>query len=346
MIWDDPWYQEWDPFRKHVVALHYDELSAWTNEAGIARNRIFSAQAFVAPGKDTKPFALRVESRGQNHDSAGVSVEGAIPRAGHLGAILYGETAENRGRMEGAHSLFATFGRWDPGWAIVESNATDLSHKETLPIYATSYREFRDVFNFDGSSITLMAWNGSNGLYAGQAGYLPYTSWRNTPAEEAMRDFMVSHANLIAGARLWTFGSSSYADDDGWTADGAAIKSGPGTLIVAPMSHSVTLYSPPDQVLRRTQIGALVLGIRAEDHVQTVAVFARVSPTSAWRQLATAEGVAKLKRGPGGVRVPLQWPSGWSNNTIAEQLRIELTIRSTGAPITLQRIAVLPHGAR
>ncbi|MEO8738437.1 MAG: hypothetical protein ABI537_01890 [Casimicrobiaceae bacterium] len=346
VIWDDPWYQEWDAFRKHVVALHYDELSIWTHEAGIASDRIFSAQAFVSPDKGVKPFALRLNSRGQNHDSAGVSVEGAIPRAGHLGAILYGEAAENRGRMEGSHSLFAAFGRMDPGWAIVESNATDLKHKAELPVYAASYRTFRDAFNFDGSSITLMAWNGSNGIYAGQAGYLPYTSWRNTPGEEALRDFMVSHANLVAGARLWTFGSSSYADNDGWTADGAAIGAGRGALVVTPATRNVTLHSPPDQILRRRQLGALVLGVRTDDRVDAIAVFARASPASSWQQLARVAAGSTLAHVPGGLKVPLEWPSAWRTDVIAEQIKIVLTVRAVGTPITLDRIALVPRVAR
>jgi len=63
------------------------------------------------------------------------------------------------------------------------------------------------MFNFDAQEVSVMAWNGSNGLYSALPEYLPYTAWRNTPAEAAMRDFMVTHANLPRGARLWTFGA-------------------------------------------------------------------------------------------------------------------------------------------
>ena len=34
-FWDDPWYREWDAFRKHIVALHYSELSEWVHKAGV-----------------------------------------------------------------------------------------------------------------------------------------------------------------------------------------------------------------------------------------------------------------------------------------------------------------------
>jgi hypothetical protein len=101
-------------------------------------------------------------------------------------------------------------------WAIVEMNATDLKAPMVQPYFARSYHAFRDMFNFDAREVSAMAWNGSNGLYAGQPGYLPYIAWRNTPAEAAMRDFMVTHANLPLGARLWSFGAPGYLDDDGW----------------------------------------------------------------------------------------------------------------------------------
>src|SRR5436853_1195230 len=40
-IWKDPWWNVWDEFRKHIVDLHYDDLSTWVHEAGIPRDRIF-----------------------------------------------------------------------------------------------------------------------------------------------------------------------------------------------------------------------------------------------------------------------------------------------------------------
>ena len=45
-------YRDWDTFRKHLVALHYDELAQWTHDAGIPKERIFTAQGFVAPEGD------------------------------------------------------------------------------------------------------------------------------------------------------------------------------------------------------------------------------------------------------------------------------------------------------
>ena len=127
--------------------------------------------------------------------------------------MLYGETAENQTPMEVPHSLFATFARMDPGWTVVETNATNLKKALEQPRYSQSYHAFRDMFNFDAQGVSVMAWNGSNGLYSDQPGYLPYTAWRNTPAEAAMRDFMVTHADLPRGTRLWAFGAPGYSDE-------------------------------------------------------------------------------------------------------------------------------------
>ncbi|HET7134699.1 MAG TPA: hypothetical protein VFJ25_02190, partial [Casimicrobiaceae bacterium] len=147
-IWNDPWYDLWDEFRRHIVDLHYDELSSWAHEAGVPRARIFSAQGLVHNDPELAPFAVHVLGKGPPYDSAGVSVEGAIPRDGHLGAILYGRTARNALNLDGGHSLFATIGRMDDGWAIVEYNNTDLKFPTKRPGYAMAYQTFRDAFNY------------------------------------------------------------------------------------------------------------------------------------------------------------------------------------------------------
>ena len=337
-LWDDAWFREWDTFRKHLVALHYDDLARWTHEAGIDRGRIFTAQGFVAPEGDAKPFAVRVDSAGQNYDSGGVSIEGAIPRTGHLGAILYGPAAENRVRMEHRHGLFATFARMDAGWAVVESNLADLKRPERYPEYAQAYRAFRDLFNFDARQVSLMAWNGSNGLFAGQPGYVSYTSWRNTPAEEAMRDHLVSHAGLPLGSRLWTFGSAQHADDDGWSVEGASVHSGKARLALGALTERVTLMSPPDQVIRKRNAGALVVGIDAQ-RASRLDVWGQAAPGSDWRKLGETN-VAAAKTTAAGVHVPITWPADL-DDAIVERLRVVVTPVATEAPLNVDRIALI-----
>ena len=57
-----PWASIREQFRRHLVDLHYDELSQWVAEAGIDSNKIFSSQGFNAPGTVIEPFPIRIDS--------------------------------------------------------------------------------------------------------------------------------------------------------------------------------------------------------------------------------------------------------------------------------------------
>ena len=344
IVWDDPWYQEWETFRKHIVGLHYDELSEWVHEAGIPKDKIFSAQGFLAPEPEQKPFAVYISSKGQNYDSSGVSIEGSIPRQGHLGAVIYGETAENNSKMEGPHSLFATIARMDPGWAVVETNATNLKHAMTLPTYAQSYHAFRDMFNFDARQISVMAWNGSDGRFVGQPGYQPWTAWRNTLAEGAMKDFLVTHADLPLGARLWTFGGPSYADDDGWRLERGKLRAPGGYLDLELESGAASLVSPPDQVIRTDSIDSLILGLHDEKALAGVQVFARADERAPWVAVTTTLAAASLEKVAAGWRVPLDWRAAWrADAAIASQLKIDLKFRADAQRARIDRVALYPR---
>ena len=152
-IGEDPWYNLWDRFRKHVIGIHYDELSKWAHEAGIPTDAIYSAQGLIHGDPAHEAFAVRIDSPSRDYDSAGVSVEGSIPRDGHLGAILYGRTARNDVELDNGHSLFATIERMDEGWAIVEYNNTDLRYPSVAPDYAMAYKTFRDAFNYGANEV-------------------------------------------------------------------------------------------------------------------------------------------------------------------------------------------------
>jgi hypothetical protein len=190
--WNDPWLREWEIFRRHLVDLHYDELSRWLVEAGIPADRIWSSQGFMAPLPNGTPFALTVASPVKNFDSGGVSVEGAKPASGHLGAVLYGNAALNDIPMEGPRTLFGAFASFDPRWAVVEYNSADLRRPKELPTYADAYRGLREMWNHGARYVSPMAWPGPSGRNAGQPGYDPYMAWRDTP---------LGGARLHGGAR-------------------------------------------------------------------------------------------------------------------------------------------------
>jgi hypothetical protein len=344
VIWDDPWYAEWQVFRQHVVGLHYDELSKWVHEAGIPKDRIFSAQGIIAPDPGNGPIAINITSKGKNFDTSGVSFEGSIPRYGHLGAVIYGETAENKTPMEGPHNLFSQLARMDPQWGVVEFNNTNLKLPKIIPTYDQGYRSFRDLFNYDARMVSPMAWNGSNGLFADQPDYVAYTSWRNTPAEEAMKDFVVSHADLPRGARLWTFGTARHAADDGWSLEQGTLEAGKGFVDLRFADVSATLVSPPDQVLRAASLQTLYLGLRDMDALASVQVYARLEPSSAWREIVVETKAASLARSAPGLAVPLAWPAAWrADGEIAESVKVVLRFREGTDRARIERIALYPR---
>ena len=336
-FWEDPWVHEWEVFRRHLVDLHYDELSHWLADAGVAPSRIFSSQGFIAPYPSALPFAVRLDSPTKNYDSGGMSVEGAIPRDGHLGAIVYGASAVNETRMENAASLFATIHRMDRSWGVVEFNTADFRTPKALPSYAMGYRALREMFNYGARFASPMAWNGSNGIYAGQPGYVSFMAWRNTPLEDAMRDFAVSHAFVPLGARLWTFGSPRLEDADGWTAaPGSALTPGKGYVDVSGAPAEASLLSPSGLALARDETDLLVVGVD-RDALSAISVEARGTEDS-WLSLAALR-VEDAAITAAGISVPLIWPPGLAD---AEQIRITLKWRNGVVRARIRHLALYP----
>ncbi|HEX8013585.1 MAG TPA: hypothetical protein VF814_22080 [Casimicrobiaceae bacterium] len=327
-------------FRRHLVQMHYNDLAQWLFEVGVPEAKIYSSQGFIAPVPSSMPFALHIESPSKNYDTGGMSVEGAIPRHGHLGAIVYGESAANRIRVEGDANLFATFHQMDPGWAVGEFNTADFRKPNELPTYALGYRTLREMFNYGARFASPMAWNGSNGAFAGQPGYVSFTAWRNTPAEDAMRDFAVAHAYVPIGTRLWTFGSARHADTDDWTAaDGAVLAAGNGYIDVTPRDRVATLLSPAPLALARGETDLIVLGLDPAA-IDSVAVEAR-EPSGAWIALGPARSASSLATTAAGVSMPLLWPAKLAST---DQIRVMLRFRAAG-PTRIRHLALYPPAA-
>jgi hypothetical protein len=272
---NDLWVTEWDHFRRHLVDLHYDELSEWIGEVGIGREYIYSSQGFMAPSEFIDPFPVYINSPGKNYDTGGMSIEGAIPSNGHLGAILYGRSAVNKIKMEGKQSLFSTFRKLDPGWAVVEHNTADLRNPKRMPDFSEGYRSIRDIYNYGARFISPMAWNGSSGIFSGKPGFVSYTALRDTPLETAIKEFMITHHNLPRSARLWTFGSGNHADDDGWSAvAGSKSVVGKGNITLQGNSQgNGSLESPDDIWFRPGEYHAILVKIDApEKSIGTIAI--------------------------------------------------------------------------
>jgi hypothetical protein len=283
------------------------------------------------------PFALHIASPVKDHDSGGMSIEGSVPRMGHLGVILYGGSAVNDARMENDRPLFATLASFDPGFAVVEYNTADLRDPKAQPGYVAGYRGLRDLWNAGARFVSPMAWNGSNGSYANDPGYVTYTAWRNTPLEDAAKDFLLARAGLPLGARLWTFGTPRHADGDGWIADKGEAALGRGHLAVTPdASGMLSLVSPGDLGIARTQARAIVLGMPDPVPVRSVELQAATGGKPDWHTIVRVAGAALAHEQAGRV---LKLPA--SSGAPLDRLRIVLEVESA-QPFELARVAVVP----
>jgi hypothetical protein len=336
-FWNDPWVREWETFRRHLVALHYDELAQWLVEAGMPRERIWSSQGLMAPADGCLPLAHSITSPVKNYDSAGVSIEGSKPRDGHLGAIVYGAAATNEVAMEHGGTLYAALAAIDPGYAIVEFNTADLHRPGQRPTYADAYRALRDLWNTGARFVSPMAWNGSNGRLENDPAYVTFTAWRNTPLEDATRDFLLARSGLPLGSILWTFGSQGHADDDGWTTRAGRFVSEPGALRLAPdAARRVALVSPGGLALDPGRIRLLVLGLPPDHGIRFVGVAARTGAHAAWIPLVDVRR-ASLTDVEAGVAMCCTPPAIPHR---IDQIEIVITFDAQ-ATVMLTRIAVL-----
>ncbi|MDR2012323.1 MAG: hypothetical protein LBQ20_04645, partial [Rhodanobacter sp.] len=293
-FWKHPWVAVWEQFRRHLVKLHYDELSQWVAEAGISADRIYSSQGFMPPEELIDPPPVRLDSPAKNYDTGGMSIEGSAPSHGHLGAIIYGQSAVNRIRMEGQASLFAEFRHYSPEWAVVEHNTADLKAPQQPASYAQAYCSLRDVANYGARLISPMAWNGSPGEAAGTAGFRSYTSLRRSALEEAITHFMLARADLPRHARLWTFGTTTYTDGDGWQVDGQpVVPDHAGTLALQLGSQgSIALDSPAELACAAEDYPAIIIQLHTPDQALMLEVLGQADggqwitlcPDTPWRQ--------------------------------------------------------------
>ena len=338
-FWKDPWVREWEIFRRHLVALHYEELSRWLTEAGIPSHHIWSAQGFMAPV--AAPFAVRIDSPVRNFDSGGMSIEGSKPSQGHLGAIIYGESAGNTIPMENGKSLFATFSEIDPGFAIVEFNTADLRNPRKRPSYAMGYRAFRDLWNEGARFVSPMAWNGSDGIRAEEPGYDAHTAWRNTPLEDAACDFLLARAGLPLGSLLWTFGTPLHPDKDGWSAVGGKLSVAKGYLLLAPdQDGRMVLDSPRDLPARARDVETFIFGLPADADLRRVRILLRPHPHARCEVFADVSGIA-LDATAAGIAARC---AADVRPARVDQWRVELSF-GDASPRPLTRVAALSSRA-
>jgi hypothetical protein len=130
----DPWYALWIRFKRHLVARHYADLSQWACEAGMSRDRIYTAVG-IADGMVPREFDGRVH--GWN-DQAGVSLRGGKPGCGHLGVVMYGPAIRGEGMRTDGRSILDAVTGIDPAFGVVEFHPANLDIPNRFPTHAES----------------------------------------------------------------------------------------------------------------------------------------------------------------------------------------------------------------
>ena len=241
--------------------------------------------------------------------------------------------------METSESLFATLRAASiRGWAIVEYNTADLRDRRQLPITPRRYRgaarpvELRRALHLaDGVERLQRASS------PGSRATSPYTAWRNTPFEDAPRDFLLAHADVPLGTRCGPSARRVHADADGWTAGSGTLALGNGYLAVTPDSNArVVLLSPRGLPATTQRAEQIVVGLPPDSRLRRIRVQGRTSPESGWETLADASGAAMRATDAGLAIARTAGP-----RTVAfDQLRFELTFTADTAR-RITRIAIL-----
>lgn len=257
----------WEQFRRHIIHRHYVDLSDWLVEAGLHQRMIFSSQGFTSPRGRIDPFALQLNSPVKNYDSGGMSLEGSKPDSGHVGAILYGESARNAINTENQLSFFENIRALDPDWAVVEFNPADLrDDAQVLPDYGYSWNCLREMFNHGARFVNLMAWNGSTGKDHGCAGFNSHMALRDTPLEQALIDFMLMYADIARGDQCYTFGTQHFTSLEGWHSPRHKLTATAQGLHVKFTKQQAQLYAPQPYLYHATKMIQLeCVGVLADD---------------------------------------------------------------------------------
>lgn len=332
-LFEIPWFGVWDEFRRHLVDLHYDELSQWVHEVGIPKEKIFSSQGFQAPGEFARPFAIYVDSPPKNYDSGGMSVEGAVPSHGNLGAILYGASARNDIRTENDKPLFDIFSDLSPIWGVVEFHPADLKFPKRVPSYAESYDALNRMVAGRARFVSVMSWNGGSGLFRNEPGYVSFTVIKDSPLESAITQLMSNYGGLPHGSLVWSFGSLGTLDDEGWTTIEGVGNSAHGRyqLRVNSAGRALMSYTPDRHHAGLRPASALAIEVRSEAPVSLTLHPSRATDASAQPTVSVTPGKSAQT-----LVIPI--PTG---SVQLGELQLELN-GTADASVTIERMALLP----
>ena len=273
--YSDQWQQLWTQFRRHLVARHYDDLAAWVVEAGLPPERIYTSQTFIQAD-----VAVSITDRANGwNDQAGVSIEGAKPRQGHLGVILYGPGSRNEGKPRSGSSLIDNIRRTDPEWGVVEFHPATIAFPEKLPDHAESYATMQALIN-GGAHFLSPMW----GSYVGDRMVHPnnfkaYDVMEGSAYEYQFVWWLRAMQAWPVGSLFYPFGNALVKSNDGWIpAAGTHLINGYGELRLTGEGEHIGLVSPQWETRYLTAPTELVV-------------------TGSWSQQTRASAVLLLENG-------------------------------------------------
>ncbi len=189
-----------------------------------------------------------------------MSIEGAKPRQGRLGAILYGPASRNEGRARSGSSLIDNIRYADPGWGVVEFHPATISFPERLPSHSESYATLKELINGGAHFLSPM-----HGSYVGDRVVHPdnfkaYDAMEGSAFEYQLAWWLRAMQARPAGSLYYPFGNELVKSSDGWTATaGTHLKSGYGELRLASQSSRLGMVSPQWEARRLTGATELVV---------------------------------------------------------------------------------------
>ncbi len=286
--YDDPLHQLFTQFKRHLVAQHYADLAQWCVEAGLTASQVFTGQTFIQT--DVAPDS-NSPARGWT-DEAGVSIAGAKPAQGSIGAILYGPAARNEGRSRNADSLFANIAKRDAHWRAIEYHPATISQPERAVSAEHAYQSLLRMFNHGVRAITPM-W----GTHASDQQFFPtvfraYDAFTQTQYEAILLWWLRERQSLPAGALLFPFGAPNVRSDDGFRVAGdAKLVKGDGGIAFE-VGRTGALVSPP--ITPTKPLLTITLNAKIAPHV---------SEAIAWHDEKGETKIAKRIRSEGDLRV-------------------------------------------
>lgn len=210
--YDDDWQQLWTQFKRHLVARHYEDLARWARDAGMPAERIFTGQTFIQTDVAGSVFE---RARGWT-DQAGVSILGAAPEHGRLGAILYGPASRNHGVPRSGVSLIDNIRVADARWGSSEFHPATIEEPQRIPDHEASYLTVLEMTN-GGARMLSPMW-GSRGsdqlLEPGR--FRAYDAYERTPFETQLVWLLQARQTVAAGDMLFPYGNPLVSSLDRW----------------------------------------------------------------------------------------------------------------------------------